>query len=83
MQIVNTGSIYRIYDNSVQTSDKLPAQCYQVDFNPQAGHEQAGKRPALVISADINTAGEAVYLTRKKKRLSLAISRLKNSFSMV
>lgn len=37
MQIVNTGSIYRIYDNSVQTSDKLPAQCYQVDFNPQAG----------------------------------------------
>lgn len=24
-----------------------------LDFNPQAGHEQAGTRPALVISADI------------------------------
>jgi mRNA interferase MazF len=27
-----------------------------LDFNPQAGHEQAGKRPALVISADIFNA---------------------------
>ena len=26
-----------------------------LDFNPQAGHEQAGTRPALVISADILT----------------------------
>ena len=24
----------------------------KVDFNPQAGHEQAGYRPALVISND-------------------------------
>lgn len=24
-----------------------------LDFNPQAGHEQAGKRPALVISDDM------------------------------
>ncbi len=37
MQIVNTGSVYRIYDNSVQTSDILPAQSYQVEFSPQAG----------------------------------------------
>lgn len=27
-----------------------------LDFNPQAGHEQAGTRPALVISADIFNA---------------------------
>ncbi|MBG1984201.1 type II toxin-antitoxin system PemK/MazF family toxin, partial [Klebsiella pneumoniae] len=24
-----------------------------LDFNPQSGHEQAGKRPALVVSDDL------------------------------
>ncbi len=32
-----------------------------LDFNPQAGHEQAGTRPALVISADIFNATDWIY----------------------
>lgn len=28
----------------------------KVDFNPQAGHEQAGYRPALVVSNDVFNA---------------------------
>lgn len=37
MKIVNTGNIYTIYDNSLQTFDKLPAQTYKVCFHPQKG----------------------------------------------
>lgn len=37
MQIVNTGNIYRIYDNSVQTSQKLPVHAYQVEFSQRSG----------------------------------------------
>ena len=42
-----------------------------LDFNPQAGHEQAGKRPALVVSPkDYNSAvGLALFqpITSKQK----------------
>lgn len=37
MKIVNTGNIYTIYDDSLQTFDKLPAQTYKVCFHPQKG----------------------------------------------
>ena len=37
MKIVNTGNTYRIYDDSLQTFDKLPAQTYKVCFHPQQG----------------------------------------------
>lgn len=37
MKIVNSGNVYSIYDDSLKTYDKLPAQAYQVNFNPRAG----------------------------------------------
>lgn len=37
MKIVNTGNVYTIYDDSLQTFDKLPAQTYKVCFHPQKG----------------------------------------------
>lgn len=37
MQIVNTGNIYRIYDNSVKTSNQLEPKSYQVEFDPRSG----------------------------------------------
>lgn len=37
MQVVNTGNTYRIYDDSMQTYDHLPAQAYTVCFHPQQG----------------------------------------------
>jgi mRNA interferase MazF len=47
-----------------------------LDFNPQAGHEQAGRRPALVISNNIANellGGRAMVcpITSTNKRLSL------------
>jgi mRNA interferase MazF len=42
-----------------------------LDFNPQAGHEQAGRRPALVISKDEYNRKVGLLLacpvTRQKK----------------
>ena len=36
---------------------------YWVDFNPARGSEQAGRRPALIVSADpLNTAGPVVVV---------------------
>lgn len=32
-----------------------------IDFNPQAGHEQAGRRPALVLSRHVTTAKLVCY----------------------
>lgn len=37
MKVVNSGNNYIIYDNNLKTYDELPAQTYQVNFNPQAG----------------------------------------------
>lgn len=37
MQIINTGTTYRVYDSSVRTFDVLPSGFYQVDFSPTSG----------------------------------------------
>lgn len=37
MQVINTGTSYRIYDESVKTYDTLPAGFYQVDFSQMGG----------------------------------------------
>lgn len=37
MRIVNTGHTYRIYDNSVKVSEKLPNQAYTVSFSQMSG----------------------------------------------
>ncbi|MGC9317493.1 MAG: type II toxin-antitoxin system PemK/MazF family toxin [Armatimonadota bacterium] len=34
-------------------------EVWYADFNPVRGHEQAGHRPALVVSADLFNAGPA------------------------
>lgn len=37
MKIVNTGNIFHLYDDSLKTYDKLPAQVYSVGFSKQTG----------------------------------------------
>ena len=37
MKIVNTGNIYRIYDDNLKTYDELPAKTYLVCFNKMTG----------------------------------------------
>lgn len=37
MRAINTGNTYRIYDNSMKIYNELPAQSYQVCFNPNTG----------------------------------------------
>lgn len=37
MNIVNTGSMYRVYDDAVKTFTTLPAQTYGVGFHPRQG----------------------------------------------
>ncbi len=53
-------------------------EVWLVDLNPARGHEQAGKRPALVISVDLfnsGPAGLAVVLpvTTKDKKIPLHV----------
>ncbi len=49
-----------------------------VDLNPTRGHEQAGSRPALVVSVDVFNQGPAgltvvVPLTTRDKRIPLHV----------
>lgn len=37
MKVINYGNTFEIYENELQTYDKLPAQTYLVKFNPMAG----------------------------------------------
>ena len=37
MKAINTGNVYRLYDDSMRTFDQLPAQVYRVCFHPQQG----------------------------------------------
>ena len=56
--------------NSFQQGDVI-----WMDFNPQAGHEQAGRRPALVVSnSSYNATGALVMvcpITNAKTRLAV------------
>ncbi len=61
-------------------SPELPSrgEIWMVDLNPTRGHEQAGIRPALVVSADTfnhGPAGLAVVLpiTSRDRRIALHI----------
>ncbi len=54
----------------------LRGEVWFVDLNPTKGHEQAGKRPGLVISDDIFNTGPAglvviLPLTTKNKNIPL------------
>lgn len=54
----------------------LRGEVWLVDLNPTKGHEQAGKRPGLVISDDIFNTGPAelvviLPLTTKNKNIPL------------
>ncbi|HDQ41727.1 MAG TPA: type II toxin-antitoxin system PemK/MazF family toxin [Desulfonatronum sp.] len=54
----------------------LRGEIWFVDLNPTKGHEQAGKRPGLVISDDIFNTGPAglvviLPLTAKNKNIPL------------
>ncbi len=59
---------------------KFPKQgeIYWLNFNPQKGHEQAGKRPALVVSDSLHNqkTGLAFFapITGKKKDYLLEVS---------
>jgi mRNA interferase MazF len=40
-------------------ADPLSGEVWLVDLNPTRGHEQAGKRPGLVVSVDLFNQGPA------------------------
>ena len=53
-------------------------EVWLVDLNPTRGHEQAGRRPALVVSSDVFNHGPAglvvlIPLTTRDRRIPLHI----------
>jgi mRNA interferase MazF len=59
---------------------RLPArgEIWLADLNPTRGHEQAGKRPVLIVSTDVFTQGPAglvfvLPLTRTDRKIPLHI----------
>ncbi|HAP93900.1 MAG TPA: growth inhibitor PemK [Desulfotomaculum sp.] len=53
-------------------------EVWLIDLNPARGHEQAGKRPALVISVDLFNSGPAglvvvLPVTTKDKNIPLHV----------
>lgn len=66
MQIVNTGNIYRIYDNSVKTSNQLTPQSYQVEFDPRSGFYLSSYDEEISISEKVY----GVHLDKVEKVLN-------------
>ncbi|WP_442481916.1 type II toxin-antitoxin system PemK/MazF family toxin [Aeoliella sp. SH292] len=60
------------------TGDPMRGEVWDVDLDPVKGHEQAGKRPALIVSADrlnASAAGLLIVLpiTTKDKQIPLHV----------
>lgn len=51
MEIVNTGSTYRVYDESLKTYDKLPPQVYSIGCSSMSGF-YLEKHPNLTIGEE-------------------------------
>ena len=54
--------------------EPVRGEVWDLDFNPTVGHEQAGARPALILSVDIFNEGPAelvvaVPITRTHRRI--------------
>ena len=52
MQVLNTGTTYRIYDESMRAFTQLPPGVYKIAFNPMAGYsliksDNPSKPPAI------------------------------------
>ena len=62
----------------IPLSDPSRGDIWLVDFNPTRGHEQAGKRPCLVISVNAFNYGPAdliigIPITTKSKGIALHV----------
>ena len=60
-------------------TEPVRGEIWTVDLNPTRGHEQAGKRPALVLSTDLFNQGPAdlvivLPITSKEKRIPFHVS---------
>lgn len=69
MKAIQTGTIYRIYDDSMQTHNQLPAQAYLACFDPQSG-------PFLKKYSDLKIS-EKVYGVHSEK-----VDKVLNSFKI-
>lgn len=69
MKAIQTGTIYRVYDDSMQTHNKLPAQAYLACFDPQSG-------PFLKKYSDLKVS-EKVYGVHLEK-----VDKVLNSFKI-
>ena len=52
MQVLNTGTVYRIYDESMRAFDQIPAGIYKINFNPMAGYSLI-KTDAIVVNEKV------------------------------
>lgn len=67
MKAIQTGNVFRIYDNSMKTYERIPAQAYLVNFHPQQGFY-------LTVYSDIQVS-EKVYGVHEAK-----VNKVMNAF---
>ena len=69
MQVLNTGTVYRIYDESMRAFTQLPPGVYKIAFNPMAGYS--------LIKSDPIEINEKIYGNHLKK-----VEKVYNSFKI-
>ena len=69
MQVLNTGTVYRIYDESMRAFTQLPPGVYKIAFNPMAGYS--------LIKSDPIEINEKIYGNHLKK-----VEKVYNSFKV-
>lgn len=69
MQVLNTGTVYRIYDESMRAFNQLPPGVYKIAFNPMAGYS--------LIKSDPIEINEKIYGNHLKK-----VEKVYNSFKV-
>ena len=71
MKAIHTGSMYQIYDDGLETFDKLPPQCYVIRFSQNCGFY-------MEKYSDITINEEKVYGVHNEK-----VNKVLNTFSKV
>lgn len=71
MNVVNSGSVYQIYDEDMQTSKNLPSKVFEVQFSKMQGF-------FLVARPDIKVKDEKVYGSYARK-----VDKVLSGFKMV
>ena len=66
MKAIHTGSMYQIYDDGLETFNKLPPQCYVIRFSQNCGFYNKLVFAIFLLGSILYDAWMTLFLKRRK-----------------